>query len=141
MPFLSCYYTKTLSISCPCAAVSLHYLHVYDMPFRRDAHISHICLREKQQPASSDMVLLEDIGVALHLALCPACHKTATNTHIQEEILLTLPPPLLLIGTHKHLGSIPTSKMIKINLHLMKTSYLSRKSETSRSAVKQRSFK
>lgn len=93
-PFSSCYYTKRLSISCPCAAVSLHYLQVYDMPFRGDAHISHVCLREEQQPAASDMVLLEDISIALHLTIYPTCNKTSTNTHVQQEIVLILHVPL-----------------------------------------------
>lgn len=84
------------------------------MPFRGDAHISHICFREEQQPASSDMVVLEDISIALHLTLCPACHNTATDTRLQQEILLRLHVlPLLLTGTHERLGSISETKIME----------------------------
>lgn len=47
----------------------VHYLQMYNVAFGGDAHISHICLREEQQPASSDVVLLKDISIALHLTL------------------------------------------------------------------------
>lgn len=67
------------------------------MPFRGDAHISHICFREEQQPASSDVVLLEDISVALHFALYTVCN----NTHIQQEVT----------GTHEHLVVLLKSKL------------------------------
>lgn len=56
------------------------------------------------------------------------------QTHIHQEILLV--PPLLLTGTHEHIGSISETK---IN-NLMRTSYPSQKSVTSRSAVKWRTF-